>query len=210
MKIVNGGIYGVNHNGHKSPEFGNSSGNRYHYAILVKSSWSELYLAFPITTSIKRSSDKWTIPNPHASGSGYVLLYQVKPISADRVIMEQVVNGELCVLNSNEIRKLFEKYNQYLLDRSKAAIMSVDDYHRKKANALSSLRLKCHDEIEIKIDLIDEAIRLIVIDYQTNNDSLPYLNNQLPKRTGTYERKVYIKNSFNQKLFTDITVKVVE
>lgn len=143
-KIINGGIYLVDLSGYISPEFGFD-----HYCILFRTNRTELYLAFPITTSEKRAREKYTILNP-IDQEGYILLNQVRPISKNRIKAAKIRNGMVVFSTGEQSNLLFDAYLEYLSDLKTTTNISINQITRNKEEAKSKMVLECVKEIEIQ------------------------------------------------------------
>lgn len=143
-KIHTGGIYLINQSGNVNPEFGFD-----HYAILMKTSKDDLYLAFPLTTSKKRSIERYTIPRPDGVDNEYILLYQVKPISKNRELGKKTENEEHVIISEDNCKYIFDEYLKYINDIKMNNIISIKSTHENKKTSKEALVLECQSKISV-------------------------------------------------------------
>ena len=203
IKIRNGGIYLIRNNiGIFDPEYKGD-----HYYLLVKTSWTDLYLGIPLTTSSNRRNDSGTLENPIDSNETF-LFFQTKIISKKRVISPKKINGIECVLTPEELETVEIAYSQYLKNLFSNGKRSTEEYHKSKTTSFDNMELKCHKEITIKVNSTESLVDLSVISYK--NITPPYLLNDISlKKTGTFMIEIALKDSYEQKITETIKVNII-
>lgn len=199
--IITGGIYLIDQSGNVNPEFGMN-----HYSILLKTNKKDLYMAFPLTTSKKRITEKYTIPRPGSLDDEYILLYQVKPISKNRVTGKKTIDGEHVIISEDECDIIFNKYIDYLNDMKENTIISIKDTYKNKSVSKEALTLECLPEIIInKND--DINYQSLIIESSGGNVT----NTQIStKEVGHKNIEYRITDKYGQKLIKIVNVEIVE
>lgn len=195
-KIYSGGIYLIDLVGNVNPEFGLN-----HYAILMKTSKKDLYLAFPLTTSDKRSKEKYTIPMPNSTDNEYILLYQVKPISKNRVKGKKEKAGKHIIISEEDCKKIFDEYVKYINDLKTNNSISIIETHKNIEKSKTNLSLNCEKQITILQNTTIDYDSLII---EYNGGKLTYslistkkIGKQVIRYRVTDEYGQYIEKNVN-------------
>lgn len=196
-KLKNGGMYLVNLTGNINPEFGLK-----HYCVLVRTEDKELFLAIPTTTSANRTSEKHCILKCDNS----IALYKhTRIISNKRVVGEKRINGQLCVLEKDDLDNLLKGYKKYIDNLHKEAVHSVEQYHQVKKKSRDKMELICIEEITVNKDEVVDIENLVQVHKGGKLLSDPIIT----KQTGTYVLNVWVKDNYSQKLKKQITINVI-
>ncbi|MDQ0360133.1 hypothetical protein [Breznakia pachnodae] len=197
--IKNGGIYLVNYSGNITPEFGMK-----HFSVLIKTTDSEIFLSFPITSKIERMSDKSAILCPH-NNDYVILLKHVRPVSFKRVIAPQTINGINIILNERQLIELFTGYDTYCLNIKNKSIVSVRNYHNHKHQSKNKMKLICYHSININCG---DSLSPIDCVKEYTNGKLSILNNISTKMSGEYIINVQLKDKYGHKIIRKVNVIV--
>lgn len=196
-KLKNGGMYLVNLTGNINPEFGLK-----HYCVLIKTDDRELFLAFPTTTSSNRNSEKHCVLKCDNS----IALYKhTRIISNKRVVGEKKINGELCVLEKEDLDNLINGYETYIHKLHADAISSVEQYHKAKCESRDKMELICIDEFTVNKDENVDINDLV----QTHKGGKLLHDPIVTKQVGSYELNVWVKDNYSQKLRKQVTIHVI-
>lgn len=198
-KIVPGGIYLINQNGNVDPEFGLN-----HYAVLLKTNKKELYLAFPLTTSKRRSDEKYTILRPETTDEEYILLYQTKPVSKNRVIGKKTKNGEQVIISEESCKYILNEYINYIKDLELNNIFSITNTIKNKKESKEKLKLECIQEVSFKQNY-QINYEALVINYSGGKLSYTIIST---KNIGNYVIEFRVVDKYGQKLIKKVNVNI--
>lgn len=200
-KIYSGGIYLIDQSGNVNPEFGLN-----HYAILMKTNKADLYLAFPLTTSEKRKVEKYTIPRPDGVDNEYILLYQAKPISKNRVIGKKTKGGEHVIVSEDNCKYIFDEYLKYINDIKMNNIISIKAIYENKDASKKSLILECQSKISVfQYDLIDYDS--LVISFKGGKLTHTEIST---RNTGHKTIKFKVADKYGQSIIKTVDVEIIE
>lgn len=195
-KLKNGGMYLVNLTGNINPEFGLK-----HYCILIKTDDRELFLAIPTTTSPNRVSEKHCVLTCDNS----IALYKhTRIISNKRVVGEKKINGELCVLEKEDLDNLINGYETYIHGLHTNAVYSVGQYHKAKSESKNEMELICIEEITVRKDEYVDINTLV----QMHKGGKLLHDPIITKQIGSYKLNVWVKDNYSQKLKKQVTIHV--
>ena len=198
-KVSNGGIYLIDLKGFVSPEFGYN-----HYCILLKTSLTDLYFAFPITTSENRKNEKYTIQN-FIDGEGYILLYQAKPISKNRIISEKKRDGLLVLADETQSDKLFDEYLKYINDIKQNNNLSIKQIHKNIQKSKTEMVLNCVTSYTLFVnDKLD--YNSLIIEAKGGTITHSEIST---KRIGTYTVSFFLRDKYGNKLTQNVQVNVI-
>lgn len=199
-KIYPGGVYLIDLKGNVDPEFGLN-----HYAILMKTNKKDLYLAFPLTTSSNRSKEKYTFQMPNSIDNEYILLYQVKPVSKNRVIGKKQKDGKHIIISEEDCKTILKQYIEYINDLTENNIFSIKETYKNIENSKNRLALDCNTKISVlqneKIDYNSP-----VINYE--GGMLTY-NLISTKKIGIKIIKYRVIDKYGQYIERDVNVEIL-
>lgn len=187
----------MNLTGNINPEFGLK-----HYCVLIKTDDRELFLAIPTTTSPNRNLEKQCVLKCDNS----IALYKhTRIISNKRVVGEKKINGELCVLEKEDLDILINGYEAYIHKLHTDAISSVEQYHRAKSESRDKMELICIDEFTVNKDENVDINALV----QIHKGGKILHDPMITKQVGSYELNVWVKDNYSQKLKKQVTIHVI-